>query len=389
MSGQALDLRRSARIVWRLKALVGGIIALGFLGGVVYTVLSPAIYQASAVVAISPSVPIGGQSPVVTSPPVLAAALGGVDRGIPLATLRDRIKVGEAALGLMSITVKDDNAQQAIDTANVVARSYIAYVENGASLTAGPVPVQLFQAATSAEGTALRWRLFYAAGAGVLVGTVVGVIVALAVGRGNQQLRQRDEIADAIGVPILASVRVSHPTKPAAWAKLLDDGYQAEAADAWRLRKALRELGHPGPVGADLMPPDGSSVAVLSLSGDRRALALGPQLAAFAASLGIPATLVLDAQQDAKVTKGLRAACTEAGRRGTGRLDVTVADSDDRSVLAPGSRRLGRDRRRRRRPSPSRREHDARDQIGARRRVWRGDGAATRPGRRQRGGRRP
>ena len=336
MSGQALDLRRSARIVWRLKALVGGMIVLGFLGGAAYTVLSPAIYQSSALVAISPSVPIASQTPVVTSPPVLATALAGVDRGVPLASLGDRIKVGEAALGLMSITVKDSNASQAIDTANVVARSYVSYAKSGGILTAGPVPVQLFQAATSAEGTALRWRLFYAAGAGVLVGAVMGVIVALAVGRANQQLRQRDEIADAIGVPILASVRVSRPTKPAAWAKLLDDGYQPEAADAWRLRRVLRELGHPGPASADLTPAGGSSVAVLSLSGDRRALALGPQLAAFAASLGIPATLMLDSRQDAKVTKGLRAACTEVGRRGPGRLDVIVTNHDDSPVPAPG-----------------------------------------------------
>jgi Chain length determinant protein len=339
MSGQALDLRRSARILWRLRTLVGGIIALGFLGGAVYTVLSPAIYQSSALVAISPSIPIVSQTPVVTSPPVLAAALAGVDRVVPIATLGDRIYVGEAAAGLMSITAEADNPRQAVDTANVVARSYVTYLEHGSSLTAGPVPVQLFEAATSAEGTTLRWRLFYAAGAGVLVGALLGVVVALAVGRASQRLRERDEIADAIGVPVLASVRVSRPAKPAAWAKLLDE-YQPEAADAWRLRGALRELGHPGPTGADLMPGDGSSVAVLSLRGDRKALALGPQLAAFAASQGIPATLVLDSRQDAKVTAGLRAACTEAGRRGPGRLDVTVnvtvTDHDDSAAPAHG-----------------------------------------------------
>jgi capsular polysaccharide biosynthesis protein len=336
MSGQALDLRRSARIVWQLKALVGSIIALGVLGGAVYTVLSPAVYQSSALVAISPSVPIDSQAAVVTSPPVLAAALAGVDRGVPLATLRGRIQTLQVEVGLMSITAESDNAGLAIDTANAVARSYVAFVEHGSSLTDGPVPVQLFAAATSAEGTALRWRLFYATGAGVLAGALFGVILALAVGRANQRLRERDEIADSIGVPILASVRVSRLAKPAAWAKLLD-GYQPRTADAWRLRRVLRELGHPAPAGADLTPAHGSSVAVLSLSSDRKALALGPQLAAFAASQGIPATLVLDSGQDAKVTAGLRAACTEAGRRAPGRLNVTVTDHDDSSASARGS----------------------------------------------------
>ena len=388
MSGQALDLRGSARIIWRLKALVGAIIALGFAGGAVFTALSPAIYQSSALVAISPSVPITSQTAVVTSPPILASALAGVDQGIPLATLRARIQISQAEVGLMSITAEADNPRQAIDTANVVARSYVASVEGGSSLTNGPVPVQLFLAATSAEGTTLRWRLFYAAGAGVLVGILVGVIMALALGRGSQRLRERDEIADSIGVPVLASVHVSRPVKPAAWAKLLD-GYQPAPADAWRLRKVLRELGHSGPTGAGLIPPDGSSVAVLSLSGDRKALALGPQLAAFAASEGIPVTLVLDSRQDAKVTAALRAACTAAGRRGPGRLDVTVTDHDDSSAPARGQRRPGRGHRRRRPPGSPRREHDARGHDGAGRRVWCGHRAATRPGRRQRSGRWP
>ena len=48
MSGQALDLKRSAQIVWRLKGLVATIIALGFLSGAAYTALSPAVYQSRA-----------------------------------------------------------------------------------------------------------------------------------------------------------------------------------------------------------------------------------------------------------------------------------------------------------------------------------------------------
>ena len=334
MNGQALDLRRSARIVWQLKALVGGIIALGFMGGAVYTVLSPAVYQSSALVAISPSVWIASQASVVTSPSVLATARAGVDRDIPLATLQQHIQVETAAYGLMAIVAEAGNSRQAIDTANVVARSYVAYVGSGSSLTTGSVPAQLFQAATSAEGTALPWRLFYAAGTGALVGTLMGVIVALAVGRANRPLRTRDEIADSIGVPIIASIRVSRPARPAGWAKLLN-GYQPEADDALRLRRVLRELRNSGSADADLAPGEGSSVAVLSLSSDRKALALGPQLAAFAASQDVPATLVLDSRQDAKATAALRAACSEATRRGPGHLDITVTDSDDSAALAP------------------------------------------------------
>ena len=214
MSGQALDLKRSAQIVWRLKGLVATIIALGFLSGAAYTALSPAVYQSRALVAISPSVSIAGQAAVVTSPPVLASALNGVDRGVPLTVLLNRVHIEGAAAGLMAVVATASTPGQAIGTANVVARSYVAYAAQGSGLTIGPVPAQLFLLATSASGTPLPWRLFYAAGTGVLAGVVLGVLVALAIGRGRRPLRERDEIADSIGVPIMASVRVSRPAKP-------------------------------------------------------------------------------------------------------------------------------------------------------------------------------
>ena len=52
---------------------------------------------------------------------------------------------------------------------------------------------------------------------------LIGAIVALAIGRGDQRLRERDEIADAIGVPVLASMPVRHPSDAAGWTRLLDD----------------------------------------------------------------------------------------------------------------------------------------------------------------------
>jgi capsular polysaccharide biosynthesis protein len=340
MGGQALDLKRSAQIVWRLKWLVAALLVLGFLGGAGYTALSPPIYQSWAFVAIAPSADFNSQAALVTSKPVLAAALDGTDSGLPLATLRSRIFVLQAVAGMMSIAAKGNTPAQAIGTANEVARSYIAYAGSGENGAAAPVPVQMFQPATSASGTTLPWRLFYASGTGVLVGALIGVIVALAIGRSTRWLRERDEIADSIGVPVMASVRVGHPAKAAGWTKLLDS-YEPEASDAWRLRKVLRELGYSGSApgdgfAGDGSPGGGSSVAVLSLARDRTALALGPQLVAFAAQQGIPATLVLDARQDAKITAALRAACEAAGSRGPGRPDVAVINPAEGAVPVGG-----------------------------------------------------
>lgn len=336
MSREALDLRRFWRIVWRLKGLVGAVIALGFMAGVAYTALTPATYLSSALVALSPSVDIASQAAVVTSPAVLSAALADEGQVMSVTTLADRTQAKRAASGLMAISVRGDTPAQAVQMANAVARSYVAYTSSSRGVV-GPLPVQLFQAATSATGTALAGRLFYAAGAGVLAGTLTGVLLALVVDRSDQRLRGRDEIADSIGLPVLASLRVGHPGKPAGWSKLLA-GYEPSAADAWRLRQALRALGIPGPDPASRTTAGGSSLAVLSLSRDRKALAVGPQLASFVASRGIPTALVLDARQDAQITSALRAACAATPwPRGPGQLQVAVVDHGDAAVLPAGA----------------------------------------------------
>jgi hypothetical protein len=338
MSGQALDLVRSAQIVWRLRRLVAAFIALGFLGGAVYTAVSPAVYQADAFVAISASVSIAKQEALVNSPLVLAPALNGVDRGVPLTTLRSRVFAKTADAGLMMVVAEASTASQAISTANVVARSYVAVTTAANSPASGSVvPVQLFRLATGASGTSLRWRLFYAAGTGVLAGVLLGLSVAVAVGRGNRWLRERDDFADSIGVPVMASVRVRHPARRGGWTKLLG-AYEPGAADAWRLGHVLRELDLAGDDSlGDGSLGYGSSVAVLSLAQDRKALALGPQLAAFAAKQGLPVTLVVDSRQGGKVTKALRAACARAaGPAGPGRPAVAVINPDEDRLPADG-----------------------------------------------------
>ena len=149
--------------------------------------------------------------------------------------------------------------------------------------------------------------------------------MALAIGRNDRRLRERDLMADAIGVPVLASISVRHPTDTARWSRLLDD-YEPSAADAFRLRSALDELGLAEITSAD--SGAGSSLTVLSFSFDQRALALGPQLAAFTASLGIRTALVIGSQPDTKPAAALRAAASPATRR-SGQLQVISTESDN------------------------------------------------------------
>ena len=135
-----------------------------------------------------------------------------------------------------------------------------------------------------------------------MVGAPIGVVLALAISRSDRRLRERDEIANSIGPPVLASFPVGRPSDPRGWTKLLED-YEPGALHALQIRGALQQLEMAAAADdVSIGQPNGRwSFTVLSLSTDPRALALGPQLAIFAASQGIPTVLVIGPQQDATV----------------------------------------------------------------------------------------
>jgi capsular polysaccharide biosynthesis protein len=330
MSEQALDLRKSMHIVRRHRTLVGIFAALGLLAGAVFTALNPPVLTTSALVELQPTLrDLPSQVVIAGSDPVLRSASHNVDPPVSVQDLRKKLVVKSLATNLIEIEAHGSTAAQAEDTANVVAQSYIAYLSSPGS-PGGAVPAQLLQRATIATQTPLAVQLLVTEGIGALLGLVIGAIIAMAISRGDKRLRERDEIADSIGVPVLASIPVGHPSGPAGWTKLLQD-YEPGVVHAWRLRNALQYLGLTGVSLADLRENHGSSLAVVSLASDPGALALGPQLAVFAASLGIPTALVIGPQQDPNATATLRAACavpSAAPSRRSNHLQVAVADHE-------------------------------------------------------------
>ncbi len=335
MSGQALDLKKSATIVWRHRIVAGTIVALGLIGNTAYFAAQPQMYTASALVVLppppnattaggqTPSVNVSTQSVVVTSVPVLVAALRSAGLGVSLAALQHRITVAEAGALTISISAQGDTAQQAERTANAVTRSYIAYI-TAASNPAGQQPAELLQPAATASAKPRTTRVYEAAAAGAAAGAVVALIAVLAIWGNDRRLRKRDAIADSIGVPVLAGVRASSPADAAGWTKLFWH-YEPPAGDAWLLQRALRELGLPWQSGHG----GTGSVAVLSLTPDRAALALGPQLAVSAAAQGIPTALVVGPCQATREATARRAAGGAATGRDTGNLRVMVSSHED------------------------------------------------------------
>jgi capsular polysaccharide biosynthesis protein len=329
---QATDLRSFLQSLRRHKFLVAAFLLLGCIAGGAYGVQKPPMLTSTALVVLPSTIrSIGTQTVIADSDPVLAGALREIGSAMPLQTLQSRVHVTRlTSSNILSVSAQGTTAKQAEQTANAVANSYIAYV-GSASAPTGQVKASVVEPATSATGTALPIHVAVTALLGALAGALLGAGIALAISRRDRRLRDRDDISDAIGVPVLASIQVGHPSDPGGWTRLLES-YKPSAVDTLRLRTALDQLG----VASGRRQTTGTSVAVLSLSRDRGALAIGPQIAAFAASLGIPTTLVFGPQQDPDTPAILRAACAALQKqsRPLGNLWVTVHDQDNTGVLA-------------------------------------------------------
>jgi capsular polysaccharide biosynthesis protein len=351
MSQQALDLRRSTQIIRRHKVLVTIVMVLGIAAGAAYAVLKPPMLSSTALIALPASVSqqqstttTSGDDPftatqkvVAGSTQVLLDALPEIHPALSLNELRGNVVVDSPSPDIISVTGMGKNAASAEATANAVANSYISYVSSAQSAV-GRIQARPLQVAKNATGPSPIERIIVYALLSGLAGAVIGMIVALVIGRNDRRLRERDAIASSVGIPVLASVPVAHPSSASGWSKLFE-GYNPTAVHSWQLRTALQQLmadrgfGRPGYNGSALAMGDKSfSLLVLSLSTDAGALALGPQLAVFAASQGVRTTLVVGPQQDTSVTATLRTACeTQMPEASThnGMLRVVAADEAD------------------------------------------------------------
>jgi capsular polysaccharide biosynthesis protein len=288
-----MSLRRSFELIRRNKAVVGGAIGLGLIIGAAFGSVNPPQLTASALVVLpNTKIPANTMTVLATSDPVLSSARPNISPApTGIVTLRQEVTAVSTSANIMSIDAQAKNTAAAESAANAVANSFVGYLASSQS-PVGQVNAHVLQPATTASGpNPLVHRLVYAL-IGAIAGLLVGLIAGIARGRGDRRLRTRDDIANAIGVPVLASLPVSHPANAQDWAKLLDS-YQPGAVHGWRLRKTLQHLNVSGVNVTGDREGEAPVVAVVTLTGDSRALALGPQLAAFSASLGIPTALAV------------------------------------------------------------------------------------------------
>lgn len=331
MSQQPMNLRRGFALLRRRKTVVGVAVGLGLIAGAAFGSINPPALTSQALVVLPTVGPtIATQLVIATSDPVLAAAVPNISPAVPgIATLRRDVTVTNLSPTIVSFSAQGQTAAGAESIANSVANSYIGYLASSQS-PVGKLNARMLQSATTASGPSpITHRAVYGI-VGALAGLIVGLIVALASALGDRRLRSRDDIANAIGVPVLASMPVSHARNAQDWAKLIDS-YEPGVVHAWRLRKTLQHLNVAGLNLTGTREAGGSSVVVISLASDPDALALGPQLAVFAASLGIPTALAIGQAQDPNAAAALRAACA-GWNGGKASLRVTVLGDDGPGV---------------------------------------------------------
>ena len=173
----------------------------------------------------------------------------------------------------------------------------------------------------------LRMALFAGVGAGTAI--LLTALLLLLRGRRETTLRSRDEIADAVGIPVVASLQGRAPRSVAGWTSLLSS-YAPDSVEMWTLRQLIRIVTPGTPVslaGERQDPPQPAKVVVLTLAGDASALAIGPQFASLAASTGTVTQLV--AAQHHESANALWAACASLPMNSQPRPGLSVDTRPD------------------------------------------------------------
>jgi capsular polysaccharide biosynthesis protein len=240
----------------------------------------------------------------------LTASLDAVNAEIKKAEARIAKEGTTSAAGLADAAALSDltavRASTVLDM-DSVKKQLAGEDVSGGQVAAGAKVIQ--QASPGERSGYVTDALTYIVG-GAALGLLLASLWVVATHRRDPKLRARDEIADAVGIPVVASLRARPPRTAVAWTELLR-AYEPDSADGWALRQLLHALvpdaGKGWPTG------DPFVLVVLTLSGDSGALPVGPQIAAFAASNGIATHLFAAQQHEAATT--LWAACAQASKR--------------------------------------------------------------------------
>ncbi|MBK5250318.1 MAG: hypothetical protein JJE50_12950 [Actinomycetales bacterium] len=220
-----------------------------------------------------------------------------------LGTVDGQIKLTQARLRGADLRTSEGRADASALAALTAQQANLALqidkIGTEIDATEQPVPragasASVIQHASPAVRTPLLLSYGLYGGLGALAMALLASLVVLIKVRRERTVHSRDQVADAIGIPVVASLRAHSPRSVAGWTSLLGN-YAPPNVDTWTLRQLVRLLTPGNPASRAVQPSTAAaspSVLVVTLAGDSHALALGPQVASFAASTGLRTRLV-------------------------------------------------------------------------------------------------
>jgi capsular polysaccharide biosynthesis protein len=196
-------------------------------------------------------------------------------------------------------------------------------------MTNASAGTHIIQPAAPASGPSLLRRLIMGAVVGALLAVAGAALVLLIRRLRDPRVHARDDLADAVGSSVLAEVPSRPQRSVAEWLAFFES-YEASAVEAWAFRQVLRALVSPlaphDPARTGTLVSPGRvehprSLTLIAFSGDQRGVAVGPQLAVYAASLGVATRFFVASGHDS--TASLSAACaTDRGSHLRAGLDL-------------------------------------------------------------------
>jgi capsular polysaccharide biosynthesis protein len=223
-----------------------------------------------------------------------------------------------------TLRAEQSNTSLQLDQVNASIRQLttVATGSSSASNATSAIP-QLLQAADGPTRSSPVVWIAEMAVAGAFGAVLIGCVILIGLERRDRRPRTRDEIAAAVGAPVLGSLAVGKYRNVAGWTDLLTR-YQQTPTEEWSLRKALRQVNVSGDGRSDRT----AAVLVLSIADDGPALALAAHLAVGAAKSGASTTFV--PWNEAGAAAALAAACHRlSGEMVRDRLRVESIPDDD------------------------------------------------------------
>jgi capsular polysaccharide biosynthesis protein len=310
MTEPPLDLRASAAVLRRGWVAILVIAIIGLCAGIGYGLVGRSQSSAVALVLVPPQFSNGSSDPtnematqtlIAMSSQILTPASESLNPPVPFTKLKVTA-TSPANTNILRIQVHAPSYKQAVQMANAVATGYIQYVGRYGVISGKPI---LLQPASTAMPAATTSRLNKSGPIGLAAGLLVGVIVVYVRAKGDCRLRRRDEIADALGLPVLAAIEAGRYKSVTEWTRFLEN-YEPSPTSLWNLRRVLNYMLRDH-YQAEV------TIRIVSYADDESALAAGPQLAMAAAELGISARIEPGMQE---ALAPLRAACAQLKRSG-------------------------------------------------------------------------